>query len=331
MTKIALVLLVVSLPFSANAGIFSFLGKFFDRSSSNEVSIKNSQNMALLQAALNFDPAPIKGGGDITIIAGTSLLAETGPSGSLADIEDAPTSDQISIYVVREGDSLSQIARMFNVTTNTIIWANDIKNGGVINEGQTLIILPISGISHTVAKGETVKSIAKKYDGDYEETLLYNSLTLESVIQVGDIVVVPGGVAPVPVYTSTTRTATLRGTGGPSYVGYYMRPISGGSRTQGLHGYNGVDLATYAGAPIFASASGNVIISKSSGWNGGYGTYLVINHGNGTQTLYAHNSRNIVFPGQSVVQGQVVGYVGSTGRSTGFHVHFEVRGAQNPF
>ena len=117
----------------------------------------------------------------------------------------------------------------------------------------------------------------------------------------------------------------------PTYSGYYLRPISGGTRTQGIHGFNAVDLAASVGTPIMASASGKVIISKNSGWNGGYGNYIVIEHPNGTQTLYAHASKVIVFSGQSVVQGQVIGYVGSTGRSTGAHVHFEIRGAKNPF
>jgi murein DD-endopeptidase MepM/ murein hydrolase activator NlpD len=332
MTKTTLVLFVLVLPISAKAGVFSFLGGLFEKTETKSVSYKNSQNMPLLEAALNHDPAPVKGGGDITIIGGTSLLPETGPSGSLANIENTPTSDQISVYVVREGDSLSQIAAMFNVTTNTIIWANDIKNGGVIHEGQTLIILPVSGISHIVLKGETVKAITEKYKGDYEEVLAYNGLTLESRVQTGDVVVIPGGEVPVRKTSSGVVTVTpLRGTGGPIYEGYYIRPIDGGDRTQGLHGYNGVDLATYAGAPIFATAPGKVIISKNSGWNGGYGKYVVIDHENGTQTLYAHNSENIVHPGQYVVQGQVVGYVGSTGRSTGYHVHFEIRGARNPF
>jgi murein DD-endopeptidase MepM/ murein hydrolase activator NlpD len=331
MTKYALVLSVFILPFSAHAGFFSFLGDFLGGSKPESVSYENSQNIALLHAALNYDPAPVKGGGDITIVGGTSLLPETGPSGSLADIENIPTSDQISVYVVREGDSLSQIARMFNVTTNTIVWANDIRNGSVIQEGQTLIILPVSGIRHTIAKGETVKAITLKYEGDYSEVLAYNGLTLESVVSPGDSVFIPGGVAPVPKYTTPTQTAIIRGTGGPSYVGYYIRPISGGTRSQGLHGYNGVDLATSSGAPIFAAANGTVLISKNSGWNGGYGNYVVIGHDNGTQTLYAHNNRNIVYPGQRIVQGQVIAYVGNTGRSTGNHVHFEIRGAKNPF
>ena len=307
------------------------MGGIFEKFEADKsVYIENSQNIALLQAALNNDPAPVKGGGDIIIVGGTSLLPETGPSGSLANISDTPTSDQISIYVVREGDSISQIAKMFNVTTNTILWANEITNGKNIKAGQTLIILPVSGITHIVQKGETAKSITEKYKGDYQEVLAYNGLTLDSVIKVGDTIVVPGGEVPAPKVTITTKTTTLRGTSGPSYEGYYLRPISGGRKSQGLHGYNGVDLATYSEAPIFASASGVVIISKNSGWNGGYGNYVVIDHDNGTQTLYAHNSKNIVYPGQYVVQGQVIGYVGSTGRSTGNHVHFEVRGAQNP-
>ena len=331
MTKYALVLSVFVLPLYAHAGVFSFIGGLFNKSEAKTVTYKNSQNMALLQAALNYDPAPVKGGGDITIVGGTSLLPETGPSGSMANIEDAATSDQISIYVVREGDSLSQIANMFNVTTNTIVWANDIRNGAVIQEGQTLIILPVSGINHTVVSGETAKGITAKYKGDYNEVLAYNSLTTESVVKVGDTIFVPGGEIATPTYTTPTRTATLRGAGGPNYVGYYLRPILGGRKSQGLHGYNGIDLATSYGAPIFAAAEGTVLISKNSGWNGGYGNYVVISHSNGTQTLYAHNSQNIVYPGQYVVKGQVIGYIGSTGKSTGNHVHFEVRGGKNPF
>ena len=109
-----------------------------------------------------------------------------------------------------------------------------------------------------------------------------------------------------------------------------MRPVDG-PRTQGLHGYNGVDLASPSGTLIRAAASGDVIVSKSSGWNGGYGLYAVIRHNNGTQTLYAHNSLNLVTVGEHVVRGQIIGRVGSTGKSTGPHLHFEVRGARNPF
>jgi murein DD-endopeptidase MepM/ murein hydrolase activator NlpD len=102
-------------------------------------------------------------------------------------------------------------------------------------------------------------------------------------------------------------------------------------RTQGIHGYNAVDLAAAHASPVRAAAAGEVIVSKSSGWNGGYGNYIVVRHGNGTQTLYAHLSSNVVGVGAFVAAGERIGYMGSTGRSTGTHLHFEVRGATNPF
>lgn len=92
-----------------------------------------------------------------------------------------------------------------------------------------------------------------------------------------------------------------------------------------------MDLAAKTGVAIRAAASGTVIVSRASGWNSGYGSYVVIDHGNGTQTLYAHMSRNVTVAGSTVTQGDVIGYVGSTGLSTGPHLHFEVRGAKNPF
>jgi len=294
-----------------------------------EMSLFNSQTIPLLRAAQNYDPNPSKGGGDIIIVDGSALLSEAGPSGTMANIEDQPVSDQISIYVVREGDSLSQIASMFNVSTNTIIWANDIKRGSHIQSGQTLVILPITGVRYTVISGDTLRSITKKYQGDLDEIVAYNDIDADIKLSVGQVVIIPDGEIAAPKYTGSTSIA--RGTSGPSYKGYYINPLPGGTKTQRLHGYNAVDIGAPSGTPIIASASGTVIISKSSGWNGGYGKYIVIKHNNGTQTLYSHNSQNISYPGQKVIQGQVIGYVGLTGKSTGPHVHFEIRGAYNPF
>jgi murein DD-endopeptidase MepM/ murein hydrolase activator NlpD len=189
--------------------------------------------------------------------------------------------------------------------------------------------LPISGVRHTVAKGDTLQSIAKKYKADAAEIAQYNHLADNAKFAVGDIVIVPDGEIALP--PSAGRPASLRGTGGPVYEGYYLRPILSGRRTQGLHGYNGIDLASYSGAPIIAAAAGEVIIARSGGWNGGYGNYIVISHQNGTQTLYGHLSALAVTAGKSVVRGEIIGYMGSTGRSTGTHLHFEVRGAKNPF
>ncbi len=314
----------------ANAGILSFIGNLLGFNNDGpEIVYKNSQNVALLQAALNADPNPSKGGGEINIVGGSALVPDSGPLGTLADKEVSATPEQISVYVVREGDSLSQIAKMFSVSVDTIIWANDIRRGDLIQSGQTLVILPVSGVQHEVKKGDTLSSIAKKYETKVEEIISFNDMDDGYALVIGETVVIPGGKLATS-YSSASAGTVVRGAGGPTYSGYYLRPISGGRKSQGLHGYNAVDLASYTGSPIYASAGGDVLISRT-GWNGGYGNYIVIQHDNGTQTLYAHNSTNIVYSGQAVVQGQVIGYVGSTGRSTGSHVHYEVRGAQNPF
>ncbi|QQG45944.1 MAG: M23 family metallopeptidase [Candidatus Niyogibacteria bacterium] len=313
----------------ADAGFFDVLKSIFGAGdSAGQTAALNSQNMPLLMAPNNTDPLAGTGGGDITIVQNSALLSVSGPLGSLADVEvESRKSDQISIYIVREGDNLSSIAKMFGVSVNTIRWANDLTTSTVIKPGQTLIVLPINSIQHTVAKGETLKGIVKKYGGDLNETLAFNEWPAGYEPEVGMIVIVPDGEGePLVNYGSKT----VRGTGGPVYAGYYIRPINGGRISQGLHGLNAKDFATYCGAPIFASARGTVIIARSGGWFSGYGSYAVIAHPNGTQTLYSHMSRIAVTPGWNVVQGQVIGYVGSTGNSTGCHVHLEIRGAAFP-
>lgn len=281
----------------------------------------------VLTAAVHLDPNPAKGGGDITVVDDVALLAEVGPVGTLADIEDSESSNnQISLYVVRRGDTLSGISKMFGVSTNTVLWANDLKSAKDIHPGDQLVILPISGVSHTVKKGETIASIVKKYKGELDEVLSYNGFEKGHVVAVGDVVIVPHGVE-TPV---ASVTSPIRSSGGPDIAGYFVRPMVG-RKSQGLHGYNGIDIAAPIGTPVVASASGTVTVARPFGWNGGYGQYVVISHPNGTQTVYAHLSSVIVSQGSYVVQGQVVGYSGNTGRSTGAHLHFEIRGARNPF
>lgn len=291
----------------------------------------NSQTVGLSSATVSGRDSAFSGGGDITI-SGDALLPDSGVIGTSADVALLPESDQISIYVVRPGDSLSGIAKMFNVSVNTIVWANDLKRASAIQEGQTLIILPVTGLRHTVVKGETVGSIAKKYKGDVNEILQFNDLSSGATLLAGQVILIPSGEEPVSVSLPSRpgRTA-VRGGSGPVYDGYYLQPLVGGVKTQGLHGYNGVDLASRSGNDILASAAGQVIISKNSGWNGGYGKYVVIRHDNKTQTLYSHLSEALASVGQEVAQGEVIGKLGSTGNSTGPHLHFEIRGAKNPF
>jgi len=332
--KLPVIALLALLPYLANAGFFSFLNENSNVGTTTPREL-NSQTVPVLYAAINTDPNPAKGGGDITVVDKVALLAETGLTGSIVQVNERRGSGQISIYEVREGDTLSQIAEMFGVSTNTIRWANDFE--GAISPGQTLVILPVTGIKHIVKTGGTISDIAKIYDGDSREIALFNGISVDTELNPGDEILVPNGEmaekeSPKKAKSTSGSGSKLAVSGsGGSYSGYYIRPINGGRRTTGIHGYNAVDLAASAGSPIYAAASGTVILSRAGGWNGGYGNYVVIKHDNGTQTLYAHNTSNSVASGQRVKQGEVIGYVGSTGKSTGPHVHFEVRGAKNPF
>lgn len=335
-------LVLLTFASQAQATIFSTVTDFIFRASSQLSSVSeekivqasaNSQNMALLEASLSGEATSTKSDLDLPLVDGSAVLAESGPLGTVADLtEGVPPTDQISVYTVHAGDSLSNIAKMYGVSVNTIRWANDLTKNSVLKEGQTLVILPISGIQYTVKKGDTIKSIAKKYSGDVEEIISYNDLDSSKGLIAGDIIIIPDGELGSPASKSPAGGTSSGGKyKGPSYPGFFMRPIAGGKRSQGVHGYNAVDLAAPYGTPIYAAASGRVILARASGYNGGYGVYLVISHSNGTQTLYAHCSSLAVYSGQNVEKGDIVGYVGSTGRSTGNHLHFEVRGASNPF
>ena len=291
----------------------------------------NSQTMAVLQAVGSPNPELARGGGDISIIEGTSLLPESGPLGTAADIEEGvPSAGNISIYVVRKGDTVGDIAKMFNVSANTIRWANDLSKDSALKEGSTLLILPVTGIRHVVARGDTIVSIAKKHGADVNDISRFNGIAMEDKLEVGETIIVPNGELEL-VKQPTNVKNPIKMPNLPSIKGYFANPIPGAVKTQGIHGWNGVDLASYPGASVLAAANGVVIVSREGGWNGGYGNYIVIAHPNGTQTLYGHLSSNSVSAGETVRQGELIGREGSTGRSTGPHLHFEVRGAKNPF
>lgn len=313
------------------------------------------QTMDLLTPAMNLNPAPATGGGDVVIIDDSALVPAEGPSGTIADIEK-PKNATITTYIVQPGDTVSGIAKMFDVTSGTIRVANDMENDSKLRVGQKLVILPITSISYTVRKGDTLESIAKRYGSDVTEITSYNGVD-NATLAVGSTIIIPNGEAPVAARSSTQSRSTgtsggsrTSGTSGvfahnpkePAHdvgapgttaeIAYYIAPLSSYVKTQKIHGYNAVDFGAPSGTPIMAAASGDVVVAREGGWNGGYGSYVVISHSNGSQTLYSHMSDVATYDGAHVVQGQVIGYVGRTGMSTGPHLHFEIRnGIQNPF
>ena len=301
-----------------------------------------SQNAPLLKAATNINSDPTKSYQSPVIVDKTSLFAELDPNGNGTSTPEIFDSSQIMTYVVRAGDTLPQIAQTFGVTANTIMIANDMT-GTKLTEGQRLIILPVSGVQHTIKTDQTLESIAKSYKVTTQDILQYNYFENASHLAVGDQIFVPSDKLPVKdaAPASSSRTAPVLGApllGGLASsaknlintIGYFIEPLVHYHKTQSLHGHNGVDLGASVGEPILAAADGQVIISRM-GWNGGYGNYVVIQHDNGTQTVYGHASKLIATEGQMVKQGQTIALVGSTGMSTGPHLHVEVRGGKNTF
>lgn len=288
-------------------------------------------DISSLLAATTLDPRSAKGGDEV--VAQDGVLVSTGPVGR--DVISAARTDgggEISVYTVRPGDSLSQIAEMFGVTANTILWANDLPRASAIKPGDALVILPVVGVRHIVKSGDTIASIAKKYEGNAEEIISFNQLASAEDITVGVTLVIPGGALhSTPVVAPTLAKKAPNSKSTVAATSNFINPVPGAIKTQGIHGSNGVDFGVRIGSPVRAALGGEVIVAKNSGWNGGYGNYIVIKHKNGTQTLYAHLSRVDVGVGQTVGQGDGIGASGNSGKSTGPHLHFEVRGGKNPF
>lgn len=277
---------------------------------------------------------------DVSIVSDSAIQPATSPLATVSDKDIADSDQETSVYVVRKGDSIAAIADMFGVSVNTILAANDLKKGEKLKEGDVLFILPVSGVEHTVTKGQTLQSIAKLYKVDVSDIAFYNGITPNTKLAVGDKIVVPGGEMndeggdkPASNLGSAVARDKNYYASHPlqNLLGYFINPVPTGHKTQGLHGpgHRGIDIGAPIGTPIYASAPGVVLIAKT-GWSGGYGNMVILQHPNGTKTLYGHMVRLGTHTGDKVERGEIIGYVGSTGHSTGPHLHFEVFNAKNP-
>lgn len=247
-------------------------------------------------------------------------------TGNLLDVDAAsktvnftqPVSYQT--YKVRSGDTISGIAKKFGLTNiSTLISVNDIGNVRQLAAGQKLKIPSIDGIIYTVKKGDSLSSITDKYKISLEQLLDVNELTSET-LTAGQQLFLPGAAMDATSLRNAMGelfklpiSAKFRWS---SPYGYRIDPIAG---VKSFH--TGTDMACPTGTPILAAMSGRV---TTTGLNRVYGNYVIIDHGNGYQTLYAHMSKIIASKGQWVSQGTRIGLVGSTGYSTGPHLHFTV-------
>jgi len=251
------------------------------------------------------------------------------PYQSLASIFDNGQRNQIITYTVQPGDTLGQVANDFGISVNSLIWANNLKDSDYLSPSQELKIPPVSGVIHIVKQGDTIQSIAKKYSAKEEKVIEFNGLPRDGSLEISRQIIVPDGKILLSgqyvAYTSNVRFARL-----PDLGSFFFLPVQGYNWGR-IHGRNGIDVANLCGTPVYSAAEGSIIAARESGWNGGAGKYVKISHGKEIYTLYAHLSKLLVLSGEFVSRGQLIGVMGSTGRSTGCHLHFEVHGARNPY
>ncbi len=252
-------------------------------------------------------------------------------------------------HTIVEGDTVEKIAQQYNVSPDTVRWANSLSPADKLKAGGQLVILPVDGILHTVSRGQTLSRIAQLYDISVADIAAQNGIE-GGFIAVGQQIIVPRG---KPIVASPTQVAqqppvtppkpgakpTPSKPAPPSpgkpkaavaepTFGILQMPCEKCAYTQYFHaGHYAVDIQQKGGGPIYASEAGTVI-RADTGWNGGYGNVIEIDHGNGLVTLYGHNKELYVSKGDTVTRGQNIAWMGNTGRvygATGIHTHFEVR------
>jgi len=233
--------------------------------------------------------------------------------------------DKVIDYVVQPGDVLGTIATKFGININTLLWENNLSYYSTIRPGQTLKILPLNGVTHKVKKGETLKSIANAYKADVNKIIEFNKLASADDLQINEQLIVPGGVKQAVAARATPSVTQIFSAPAAAPSNSKLQWPTNSYRITQYYGWRhtGLDIGNPTGNPVYASEDGRVI---RAGWNnGGYGYFIEVDHGNGLRTLYAHLSKIYVKVGEIVSRSQVIGAIGSTGRSTGPHLHFEVR------
>lgn len=250
----------------------------------------------------------------------------------------------ILTYTVESGDTLSTIAHRFGVSTDTIVWANDIANPARLKVGTALRILPVSGVAHTTGKGDTLAGLAKKYGVETEKIAKQNHLTTDAKLIAGMNLIIPGArkmIETTPTYIAAAKKGSYASYRKPtSFDGaivttnaekdkagkWMIKPTNGLYTTYFRPGHWAVDIANRASPNVDAAAAGTVVQSQC-GWNGGYGCMVLIDHGDGFQTLYGHLAKLYVSVGEKVEKGASIAKMGHTGNvhgPTGIHLHFEV-------
>lgn len=277
--------------------------------------------------------AVVVGGADT--VQPEAAVVDGAATAAVAAVEDAgapvgPAFDRSGMisYTVQSGDTLSRIAAYFGISVDTIVSANPGVRANALKVGETLNILPTTGVVYEAQSGDTLASISNNFGVSQDKIMQFNQSVDFSSLDPGTPVIIPGG-----TNANLLASASVL----PNYNNEFIMPTNGYDWGI-LHHYNAVDIANSCGTPVMAAAEGLVVPDESmpyavDGWNEGYGNFVLIEHpfGDNVRTRYAHLEKVFVQIGDYVKQGQTIGLMGETGDATGCHVHFEVIGAQNPF
>lgn len=234
---------------------------------------------------------------------------------------------EIITYTVQPNDNIWAIAQGFGLKAETVLWANPNieKSPDLLRVGQKLIVPPVDGIYYTIAAGDTLEKLAKTYQTSIEKIVGFEANALEepyALVPGQQIMLVDGRKKVVPSNYYPMTSVGKAPSGAPTGSGRFAWPTQGMLSQRYWSGHLGIDIASRTGTPIRAADDGYVVMAGRDTW--GYGNQIVIDHGNGFWTRYAHLQKISVKAGDVVKKGQQIGTMGSTGRSTGPHLHFEV-------
>ncbi len=284
-------------------GIFSFLFLFLLVFVSLKPEPANMEGNTLVETGM--------GGGD-------TKLPTFRPDNQISDIKIPPL--DYTVYAIRKGDMVGEIASKYGVSQDALISVNRLRNTRSLQIGQLLKIPSMDGIVYNIKEGDTPEKIADSYKISLEKLALVNNISYDTVLKPGATVFLPdakldwvtiqeinGDLFLSPLHSRYRVT---------SRYGWRRDPFSG---ARSFH--NGIDLATYKGCPVYAALAGTVV---ATGYSNVYGNYVIIRHHSGYQTLYGHMNSILSSKGQYVTPQTRIGTVGTTGRSTGPHVHFTV-------
>ncbi len=300
------------------------------------------------ELSLQPTPAPSEGFG-----AAASLATAAGDANAFTDsaslrpnivltlidrkVQQEAPRQETTYYTVKAGDTVLGIATKVGLEPETLMWSNSFieQNPDSLSIGDVIRVLPVNGVLHVVKPGDTLSSIAEKYDVTMADIVGFSGNGIESIsapISIGKEIVVPGGTKPFAAGAVGTQSAFMVDTpsGAPKGSGNFSWPTPGYVSQGYWGGHPAYDIAGWIGSPVTAADGGYVVLA-GGGWNGGYGNHVIIDHGNGFTTLYAHLNSVFISPGMTVSKGQQVGTMGSTGNSTGPHLHFEIRYGGVPY